>query len=175
MLRQHLDECLRRLPNGQANGKPRGIEATTPRCIPRLAAWRMCRCQPVRPGAAAGAGADADPRLCAGVDAAAGRNGGTKIGPAVAAARCRVALYVAATPARANRPSAVGRCCRASLPLLLEMPEKPLQRLVWCFFRHIMPAGQRAAPGIGRVIALPHCKHVAVDTLGVAARPPDHQ
>src|SRR5271163_882242 len=71
----------------------------------------MCRCQSARPGAAAGTGADPQPRLCAGGDGAAGgacradgrrappqaqdaagRNGGTKTDPAAEAARCGVAL-----------------------------------------------------------------------------------
>src|SRR5271163_535844 len=55
------------------------------------------------------------------------------------------------------------------------MPEQPLQRLVRRFFWHVMAAGQGAAPRVGRVVAFPHREHVAVDTLGVAARAPDHQ
>jgi hypothetical protein len=73
LLRQHLDELLhRRLPAAPAGGQPRQIEATIPDAYRD---WLRDECADVsfaRPGAAAGSGADAQPRLCAGADGAAG-------------------------------------------------------------------------------------------------------
>src|SRR5208282_4100879 len=58
---------------------------------------------------------------------------------------------------------------------LPKVPQQALQGLVWCFFGHIMAAGDGATPRIGRVIAFPHREYIAVDTLGVAVRAPDHK
>src|SRR5437764_8471521 len=60
-------------------------------------------------------------------------------------------------------------------PRLTEVLHEMLEGLLGRFLRHVMAAGERASPGVGRVVALPDREHVAVNALGMAARAPDHQ
>src|SRR5215217_3220771 len=83
------------------------------------------------------------------------------------------------TPTEATRQQRSGvtgshglDCGRRSAP---EMPHQIVEGLVRGLLGDVVAGIYRAAPGIGRVPALPNRQHVAVDALGVAPRAPDHQ